>query len=226
MLLESYCCYISEFFSDTEVQEIHRQSDLLPWEKGRVGFAEGDPDQLDEDFNVRNEIRQSEVKWFDERQPLSKDLLEKIHEGVGEVARRNNWSSWEYDYLEPLQYTVYKHRPDAPVTGDFYTWHTDAGSDAYKNGSQRKLSFTLQLSHPHDYEGGHFEWLEPQHTFDNLRHNEDIIRIDDIKRRAPFSAQEKGSLIVFPSFVHHQVTPVIRGTRISLVGWLVGKPYI
>ena len=32
--------------------------------------------------------------------------------------------------------------------------------------------------------------------------------------------------IIFPSFVHHQVQPVTRGTRVSLVSWYHGQPYV
>ena len=34
-----------------------------------------------------------------------------------------------------------------------------------------------------------------------------------------------GSVIVFPSFMEHQVTPVTKGTRYSLVAWFVGPPF-
>ena len=225
MLLNNYNCYHSEFFTSAEVAEIHQMAEQIPLDEGRIGNNQPtDPDGADDLYNVNNEIRQSEVKWFDEKNPMAEHIVEKIHDGVGAMARHCQWE-WEYTHLEPLQYTIYKHQPDKP-TGDFYTWHTDSGADAYDIGEMRKLSFTIQLSHPDEYEGGHFEWLEPNGVFDNLRSVDKTINIDDIKRRAPFSAKEKGSLIVFPSFVHHQVTPVTRGTRISLVGWLVGKPYL
>ena len=35
----------------------------------------------------------------------------------------------------------------------------------------------------------------------------------------------QGSIIVFPSYVYHQVTPVTRGTRYSLVLWSLGQPF-
>ena len=227
MLLPSYYGYISEFFTDVEVAEIHSAADRLQLDDGRVGFSDGnDPDAPEED-NVRHSVRQGLVKWFAQEgeHSLPKHLTDKIHDGVAHVVKENGWTSWEYNYLEPLQYTIYNARNDKP-TGDFYTWHTDAGTEPYANGLQRKLSFTIQLSHPDEYEGGHFEWLEPHGTFDKLTAGQRTINVDDIVRTSPFSAKEKGSLLVFPSFVHHQVKPVTTGTRISLVGWLVGKPYI
>ena len=35
----------------------------------------------------------------------------------------------------------------------------------------------------------------------------------------------RGSIIVFPSHLYHQVTPVTTGTRYSLVAWNLGKPF-
>jgi len=78
-------------------------------------------------------------------------------------------------------------------------WHTDfAGTRPF-----RKLSVSIQLSDPEDYEGGDLELLygtEPQ-------------KLD----------RSRGALIVFPSFMLHRVTPVTRGARWSLVAWLLGK---
>jgi PKHD-type hydroxylase len=38
-------------------------------------------------------------------------------------------------------------------------------------------------------------------------------------------ARKKGAITVFPSFIWHRVTPVIKGTRYSLVVWNCGKPF-
>ena len=35
----------------------------------------------------------------------------------------------------------------------------------------------------------------------------------------------QGSIVVFPSFVYHCVTPVTKGTRYSLVNWMCGAPF-
>ena len=79
-----------------------------------------------------------------------------------------NWNH-QWDFVENHQYTIYRHRPDAQVKGDFYTWHTDASDREQSNGRIRKLSSTIQLSNPDDYEGGHFQWIEPVGIFDKLK---------------------------------------------------------
>ena len=65
----------------------------------------------------------------------------------------------------------------------------------------RKLSATIALND--DYEGGEFEFYNGNQPAD----------IPEIK---------KGSIIVFPSTSWHRITPVTKGTRISLVTWLTG----
>lgn len=80
----------------------------------------------------------------------------------------------------------------------FYSWHTDFSDIA----PRRKISMSVQLSRPEDYEGGD---LEP------------------LFRSKPYRAERsKGALIAFPSFALHRVTPVTRGTRWSLVVWISG----
>ena len=80
----------------------------------------------------------------------------------------------------------------------FYGWHTDFAGIR----PMRKLSVSIQLSRSDDYEGGDLEVMygtEPQ-------------KLD----------RTRGAFIVFPSFMLHRVTPVTRGTRWSLVAWIVG----
>jgi PKHD-type hydroxylase len=80
----------------------------------------------------------------------------------------------------------------------FYGWHTDFAGIR----PMRKLSVSVQLSRADDYEGGDLEIMygtEPQ-------------KLD----------RTRGAFIVFPSFMLHRVTPVTRGTRWSLVAWVVG----
>ena len=35
----------------------------------------------------------------------------------------------------------------------------------------------------------------------------------------------RGSIVVFPSFLYHEVKPITKGTRYSLVVWFIGKPF-
>lgn len=97
---------------------------------------------------------------------------------------------------ENLQFTEYT----AP--SGKYNSHVDRGY----NIAVRKLSIVVQLTDPDTYEGGDLEWI-PQ-----------------IEK--PFKLpRTRGTLIAFPSFQLHRVTPVTKGTRNSLVGWVNGKQF-
>jgi PKHD-type hydroxylase len=88
------------------------------------------------------------------------------------------------------------------AVGDHYqAWHQDFGKGRV---STRKLSASIQLSTPGEYEGGNLEFF-----------NGEIVP-------APL---EQGSLIVFPSFVFHRVVPVTQGVRHSLVAWMSGPHF-
>lgn len=97
--------------------------------------------------------------------------------------------------LEPLQFTNYK----AP--GAKYGKHTDRSI----NILNRKLSFSILLSDKSSYKGGDFYLYE----------NEEGLLLP----------QEQGKLLLFPSFVLHEVTPVTKGERNSLVGWVTGDNF-
>jgi hypothetical protein len=98
-------------------------------------------------------------------------------------------------HTEPVQLSEYQ-------VGDEYDWHLDLGPGP---ASRRKLSLSVQLTEPNEYEGGDLE-IKGVHNIPALR--------------------KRGSVIIFPSFLLHRVTPVTRGVRRSLVAWVPGeKPF-
>ena len=69
----------------------------------------------------------------------------------------------------------------------------------------RKLSISIQLTNPEDYEGGEL-----------YLYNDDKGNLMD---------KTQGTLIIFPSYVLHEVMPVTKGERNSLVTWVTGKQF-
>ena len=117
-----------------------------------------------------------------------------------QAARAFNERIYQFDltgFSEPFQYTVY--HGDA---GGHYDWHVDQGRGL---PVQRKLSFSLQLSDPAEYEGGELQ----------------IHAANDIS----VAPKSRGTVIVFPSYALHRVTPVTAGTRKSLVCWTGGPKF-
>ncbi len=98
---------------------------------------------------------------------------------------------------EPMQLTKY----NAP-NGN-YAWHTDWKGGSYAD--LRKLSYTIQLSDPRDYEGGYFQIDTSGGSFEE-----------------GIATKKRGTLILFPSFTNHRLSQVTKGTRYSAVGWVVG----
>jgi PKHD-type hydroxylase len=226
MILPQYIWFASAAFTPKECDEIDRASLQLPVQEGRIGQDNTDADAPKDTGhgNQDDSIRTSTVKWFTD-ETLPQTITQKIYDLTCQANDETGWQH-NFDYKENTQYTVYHAKNEKPK-GDFYTWHTDAGPHTYDNGSIRKLSMTVQLSDPDDYEGGHFQWLEPQRQFDKMGvDGKPYIDIEQCICSAPFSAKERGSVIIFPSFLYHQVTPVTRGTRKVLVNWYCGQPYV
>ena len=97
--------------------------------------------------------------------------------------------------LADIQYTEY-HASE----GDHYDWHTDVFWDQQRPWD-RKLSITVQLSDSSEYDGGEFEFNECE---------------------TPTDSKEKGTVLMFPSYLQHRVTPITAGVRKSLVAWFEG----
>ena len=222
MLYQNYTYILPNFFTPDEVSKIHGVADSINAEESKTGvFRDKDPDAPITNHDNPT-VRQSTNKWI-EHNLVPSHLFDKVNEGFT-IAKTN--SGWNYDlnYMEAFQYTIYTHRPTQFSDGDFYTWHCDQGVETYPNGNHRKLSATIQLTDPDEYEGGHFQWLEWENAFNTLR-NGSMLNSHDLIHTAPFSAKGLGSMIIFPSWLHHQVTPVTRGERRSLVVWNCGYPY-
>lgn len=79
--------------------------------------------------------------------------------------------------------------------GHFQTWHSDAGLDRF---DERRISLSVELSEPDDYDGGVLE----------------IAPAVGLPRTLP-----RGGARLFPSRMIHRVTPVTRGVRQALVAW-------
>jgi predicted 2-oxoglutarate/Fe(II)-dependent dioxygenase YbiX len=189
--------------------------------------------------------RDSTVSFFQE--PWVYDLL---HPYLQTANEHSGWN-FEISHSEQTQFTQYNAVGEGGQ-GQFYGWHVDgqwapyklydpdnpqhqvdallrdennkpiqseAGGDLFVDntwttqpewvGKVRKLSMTVQLTKENEYEGGLFQIDRGPH-YEHVRY----YTVSEIATR--------GSIIVFPSFVHHQVTPVTRGTRESLVMWSLG----
>ena len=124
--------------------------------------------------------------------------MQWVYRKLTDVVQHLNKEYFMFDltgFAEGLQFTEYT----AP--GGNYNFHVDSGY----NKVIRKLSIVLQLSDESDYEGGDF-----------------IIRNSS---KDQFLQRKQGTILAFPSYTVHKVSPVTKGTRHSLVGWITGPRF-
>jgi PKHD-type hydroxylase len=160
----------------------------------------------DKDILDLKKKRDSNIAWLNDRW-IYKEIQPFIHQ----ANRLANWN-FDWDFSESCQFTKYG-------PGQHYGAHCDSWESAYANadnkdtfGKIRKLSVTCSLSSPEEYEGGELEF--------QFR-NQD----DPTPKKKCIEILPRGSICVFPSFVWHEVRPVTKGVRYSLVIWSLGYPF-
>lgn len=146
---------------------------------------------------VDKAYRRSDVRWIPRPIPAWRWLADRMEY----LFRNSNNNAFGFDlsYFNEIQFTEY----DSAYEGK-YDWHEDLAW-TNRDPSQRKLSMVIQLTDPAEYEGGNLELKESPPKVDELR--------------------TQGTVIVFPAFLPHRVTPVTAGKRHSLVSWYVGPNF-
>jgi len=166
--------------SDTDVQNIIALAQNYPVQDAGISHE-----------NKQNaNVRVSQIRWLTGNQEINDMLYRYVLE-----ANRNAFGV-DVTPFSNIQYTEYEGS-----AGGHYDWHNDVHWQQ-DLAFDRKLSVTVQLSDPEDYEGGLFEF----------KHDQPL----------PKEAFVKGSVLVFPSYLEHRVAPVTAGNRKSLVAWFEG----
>lgn len=123
------------------------------------------------------------------------------------VRERCEWVNRSYGFdIHGLYEDIGVMRYDAatPETpAGHYHWHQDFGGGKY---SRRKISIVSLLSEPTDFDGG------------------ELLMFAD-RGQERMSLNERGDMVLFPSWAPHCVVPVARGRRYSLVAWVSGPRF-
>ena len=176
--------WFDKVFSSEDLFHISNLQNLYPY---HLGTTFGNDENADQ-------IRKSKVKWI-HHDDNSSWLYDRIQTMVLEA--NQIWQFQLNSIIDSIQYTEYYDN------GGHYGWHMDIGPHPINH---RKISVTIQLSDPDEYEGGDLElWTG----------------IGQVQ--APRS---QGCAVLFPSFMQHRITPVTKGTRKSLVLWVGGGSYM
>jgi PKHD-type hydroxylase len=172
-------------FDKGELSKVEASIKELPW---HIAKTAGD----------NKKTRKSNIKWI----PQNESWF-WLYEKLANMAVEANSTIWNFDLNtipEMIQYTEY-HAP-----AGHYDWHADIGPGILSN---RKVSITVQLSEPDEYEGGNLE----------------LFRGGSMEGPFESAPRSAGCVYLFPSYMMHRVTPVTRGTRKSFVLWLGGGHY-
>ncbi len=137
--------------------------------------------------------RVTTISWipFNVMVPMYQELNRFIQQ-----ANLNHFGFDDVRITEQAQFTEYPE-------GGFYDWHMDCDVVMKHEPPVRKISMTLLLNDPSEFEGGDLELTAP----------------------GKYAPLKQGHAICFASFLNHRVNKVTRGVRQSLVVWFGGTPF-
>ena len=179
-----------KFLSLQEISQLSQQLKNIPYEEGIV-------------IGNKDKVRKSQIKWLD----FNKNFEWLYYKTLDQIHLYNSlyWNFKLGEFKEPFQYTEYNSLYQGK-----YDWHLDLGQG---KTSLRKISLTIQLSSPKEYEGGSLQLFD--RGLNKGKYNNDEFPVLDIQKGL-------GNATFFPSFFPHRVTPVTKGIRRSLVLWVGG----
>ena len=149
------------------------------------------------DLPAKDIIKTADVKLY-----YYGDIKQSLYQFHQSIINANTtefgFDLYQVDDGQVLFYNEYRNTNNGE-----YGWHNDSSSDLGVNDS--KLTAILNLS-DEPYEGGDLQlFLNKEKTIENFR--------------------SPGSIVIFPSFVQHRVTPVTQGTRITLAQFVLGPRF-
>ena len=140
-------------------------------------------------------VRKSTVRWMTDNE--NKGELDWVFKKLFNMINEANDHLWNFNLSHAEEAIQYTEYLEG---GGHYDWHIDCGHGIQ---AQRKISITVQLND--DYEGGELQLWRGQEPATALK--------------------QKGTVVIFPSYMLHRITPVTKGTRNSLVLWIGGDHY-
>jgi len=191
------------FLTNDEIEKIKTYARTLITENAKVGQEKKEKKEFTLDYHIKDpnkgvvpRTRITDIKWIRLNENTNW-LFKKIIDKIIDVNSKN--FDLQLKFVEDLQFSEYTEEKRG-----FYSKHSDCGLkkslDNYVD--IRKLSFTVQLTDENEYEGGEL-----------------IFHLDKEEKKAPKS---KGTIVFFESDILHEVTPVTKGVRHSLVSWVQG----
>lgn len=177
--------FLERAFTPDECERLVAQAQAIPEEIGQLIGGE-----------AVYGIRRCHVRWLPED-----DVFGWVQDRMTSLVAAANRETFGLDLWgmdERLQFLEYEAGERS-----FFDWHADRGRSGF--AKTRKLSVSVQLSNPADYDGGVLE-----------------INLDGTPLTAP---RGQGTAIVFISTILHRVAPVTSGRRAALTAWFHGPHF-
>lgn len=164
-----------------------------------IPYKEGEVGVADGGQIINPDYRRSKIKFIYSNSERFQPLFDALWKTA--IKANEDFFQFHISRLFFVQFAEY----DASYEGE-YKQHHDVFWINNDDFYHRKLSCSIQLSDPSTYDGG------------NL-----LLTANQIP--PPEDIRAQGTITYFPSFMQHQVTPVTRGTRYSLVAWFEGRKW-
>ena len=126
--------------------------------------------------------------------------LPEMYKTIERTMQQVNGNHFGYDGMKITELAQFTEYPK----GGFYDWHMDAEVNCQFEPPVRKISMTILLSPPEEFEGGDLEFMTEGNKPPQLL---------------------QGQAIFFCSLLRHRVAKVKKGVRRSLVMWFGGPPF-
>ncbi|HVZ28375.1 MAG TPA: 2OG-Fe(II) oxygenase [Rhizomicrobium sp.] len=176
-------------FDAEMLKALAQYADSLPHKHGTVDVGN---EQYDRNSRV------TRVAWLERN-----SQTERFYDRLEEIILSLNSQFYQYDLsaIVPLQHVVYEGSDQGHLD-----WHIDYARESDQKGSEfRKLSLSIQLSDPSEYEGGE---LQAQ-----------------VRGKIDVAPKTFGTVIAFSSFTLHRVTLVTAGVRKAIIVWVLGPDF-
>jgi len=179
---------IDPIFTSQQCQDIINMGHQQKAQKAQVGHKEEKGGKYD------TKKRITTISWIPFK--ALPDMYRIIERTMKQV-NGNHFGFEGMELTEPAQFTEYPK-------GGFYDWHMDAEANCQYEPPVRKISMTILLSNPSEFEGGDLEFMTEGNKPPSLI---------------------QGQAIFFCSMIRHRVAKVKKGIRRSLVMWFGGPPF-
>ena len=184
-------CFWLGAFTQEECDKICSYYDAKNLEQGTTGTNN----------EIDNKYRQSNV-YLEKYDQNSAWIFNRLFEIIDDA--NHKFFQFELVGFDFFQYTTYN-------VNQYYNYHIDTVYNHYEGNRDsnlcRKLSLSILLNDPNEFEGGEFE-----------------ICIGD-PAEPESNKLNKGDAIFFPSYMLHRVKGITRGIRKSLVVWVLGPKW-